>query len=124
MNQAVIIMSESTVLLDEEQISNLKELFGEGFEGIVSTYFEDFESKSQALDAALKSKDFDVVLKLAHSLKGSSLNMGATGLANVCFQVEMASKSSNFQRIEQQNLELQKLYPQTKAAFIQIINNK
>lgn len=113
-------MAEEPDLLDNEQINNLRELFSDGFKDFIQTYFTDFEQKENELTAALKDKRIDSIVKIAHSLKGSSLNMGASALAKVCYDLEMAGKRENIEEIMNSYDELQKIYPKTKQAFQQI----
>lgn len=108
-------------IVDSEQVNHLRSLFDDGFEEFITTYFNDFEEKDTVLVSAMKSKKIDQVLKIAHSLKGSSLNMGALGLANACYQIEMASRRGNYDEMVKEYAELKKIYPKTKEIFIQLI---
>lgn len=107
-------------MIDMTQINNLKSLFNEGFEPFLVSFYEDFESKEQELDAAVKSHEMDKVSKIAHSLKGSSLNLGALGLANLCSKIEVASKTGATVEIDQAQRELKAMYPLVKAEFNRI----
>jgi len=61
--------------INQAQIAELKELMEDAFEDLVSTYVQDSEDKIKALSQALEAGASDDVGSLAHSLKGSSLNM-------------------------------------------------
>ena len=108
------------LLIDMTQINNLKSLFNDGFEPFLVSFYEDFESKEQELDAAVQSHQMESVSKIAHSLKGSSLNMGALGLANLCSKIEAASKTGATVDIDQAQRELKAMYPLIKAEFNRI----
>lgn len=107
-------------LIDMTQINNLKSLFNEGFEPFLVSFYEDFEAKEQQLDAAVQTQQMETVSKIAHSLKGSSLNMGALGLANLCSKIEIASKTGATVEIDQAQRELKAMYPLIKAEFNRI----
>jgi HPt (histidine-containing phosphotransfer) domain-containing protein len=107
-------------LIDMTQINNLKSLFNEGFEPFLVSFYEDFESKEQQLDVAVKNNQMDMVGKIAHSLKGSSLNLGALGLANLCSKIEVASKTGATVDIYDAQKELKTMYPLVKAEFNRI----
>jgi len=107
-------------LIDMTQINNLKSLFNEGFEPFLVSFYEDFESKEQELEAAIQSNQMDAVSKIAHSLKGNSLNLGALGLANLCGKIEVASKTGATVDIYDAQKELKAMYPLVKAEFNRI----
>ncbi|MGE3319270.1 MAG: Hpt domain-containing protein [Candidatus Berkiella sp.] len=107
-------------LIDMTQINNLKELFNDGFEPFLVTFYEDYEKKEQELATAIKGKQIDDVAKIAHSLKGSSLNMGALGLAKLCQKIETASKNDEETEVNQAFEELKAMYPVVKAEFNRI----
>lgn len=107
-------------LLDNEQVDNLRQLFSDGFKEFVQTYFNDFEQKENELTLALKDKRIENIVKIAHALKGSSLNMGASALAKACYELEMAGKRGNIEEIMNEYDAIQKIYPKTKEAFLQI----
>lgn len=107
-------------LVDKEQIQILKQLFNVKFLEFVNTYFFDFECKEKDLSSAVKEKKFDSISRIAHSLKGSSLNMGALGLANACLQIEVASKRQRIEDVVQEYEELCKLYPKTKEIYVKL----
>jgi len=110
----------SEPLIDMTQINNLKELFNDGFEPFLVTFYEDYEKKEQELSTAIQSKQMDAISKIAHSLKGSSLNMGALGLANLCQKIEAASKHDDEIEIDEAFKELKAMYPVVKAEFNRI----
>lgn len=114
-------MANDEMLLDNEQINNLRELFGDDFDGFVQTYFKDFEEKEGELTIALKDKQMDNIVKIAHALKGNSLNIGAAALAKICHELEMAGKKGNIEEIMNGYDELQKKYPKTKEAFLHLL---
>lgn len=107
-------------LIDMTQINNLKSLFNEGFEPFLVSFYEDFESKERQLDAAVQNNQMDTISKIAHSLKGSSLNLGALGLAKLCSKIEVASKTGATVDIYEAHKELQAMYPLIKAEFNRI----
>lgn len=108
-------------VLDTAQLENLRQLFGDGFKGLVETFLTDFEEKEKILADAIKDKKIDVVVKSAHFLKGSSANMGAGKLSNICLKVEMAGKQSNLEEINTHYNALQTIYTETKTALLKLI---
>lgn len=107
-------------LIDMMQINNLKSLFNDGFEPFLISFYEDFELKEKELITAISNNQMDTVSKLAHSLKGSSLNMGALGLAGLCQKIEASSKAGDLSTVSATQKELSEMYPLIKAEFNRI----
>ena len=59
-------------------------------EELLALYFEDFPQKIKQLQMAIEQKDFELIRKLGHSLKGSSSTLSLTFLQEASFQMEMA----------------------------------
>jgi histidine phosphotransfer protein HptB len=112
-------MSED--LLDVTQLENLRQLFDEGFKGLVETFFSEFEEKEKILSNAIKNKKIDVITNTAHFLKGSSANMSAVKLSKICYDIEIAGRKNNFEEILKQYNAFQTIYAETKNAFLKII---
>jgi histidine phosphotransfer protein HptB len=108
---------QDDALIDKAQLNNLKELFSEGFSEFVQTYFNDFESREKDLIKALENNELELAKKIAHALKGSSLNMGAIGLAEVCSKLEEASKQGKVDEANEKYKGLLEMYPKTKEAY-------
>ena len=81
--------------LDSETISMLKEVMEDGFVTLLQTYLDDSKSRIAALHQALDAGDSDAVRRTAHSLKGSSGNLGAKRMAELCLHVENCGKDGN-----------------------------
>jgi HPt (histidine-containing phosphotransfer) domain-containing protein len=77
--------------IDPAQFANLLEMTGGDFafvDDLVDTYLEEGTGLVDALrDAAAAGSVADLV-RPAHSMKSSSLNVGATGLADLCRSLE------------------------------------
>jgi HPt (histidine-containing phosphotransfer) domain-containing protein len=48
------------------------------------------------MNAALKQEDVPALQRLAHSLKGSSSNLGARGIASLCVELEEQLEKGTF----------------------------
>ena len=81
--------------INQAQIAELKELMEDAFEDLVSTYVQDSEDKIKALGQALEAGEADAVGSLAHSLKGSSLNICAQPLSEIFKEVEDLGKAGD-----------------------------
>jgi HPt (histidine-containing phosphotransfer) domain-containing protein len=78
-------------------ISGLRSLQGEDETDIVAElagmFLEDARPRLSALEEAILNDDAPTVERLAHTLKGSSANMGARGMAAICARLEDAGQS-------------------------------
>ncbi len=108
----------SNEFIDKAQIDNLKQLFNEGFNDFIIGYFNEFEKKEKELSVAIDQKSFENIKKIAHALKGSSLNVGASALAKVCSEIEVAGKQGNYETSLKEYTDLKSLYPQVKEQYI------
>jgi histidine phosphotransfer protein HptB len=85
-----------TPAIDPEAIGNLRELNpgdnGEFLKEIVSIYLEDTPKRIGELKASLASGDAATFTRAAHTIKGSSSNVGAVALKGVAERMELISK--------------------------------
>ena len=95
---AALLPSESSATsippaLDQERLQTLRELDMDGDVGFFSTLLKTFlQSASADMDEikmAIASGAFDKLRDKAHSLKGSSRNIGAEGIGNICQEIEL-----------------------------------
>jgi two-component system, sensor histidine kinase and response regulator len=80
-------------------VENLRELGGsEMISELTEMFFEDSASGLATLQAAVESGDAQTVERVAHTLKGSSGNMGATRMSGVCAEIEASGASGDLAR--------------------------
>ena len=80
--------------LDHTAIATLKEVMEDDFQLLIDTFVNDSKERLQVLAAALAAGDAEEVRRSAHGLKGSSSNVGALRLAEICFQLEEAGREN------------------------------
>ncbi|GAB1261997.1 Hpt domain-containing protein [Aurantivibrio plasticivorans] len=93
-------MSDHTAL-DQDTLEMLKDVMEDGFNDLIMTYLTDSEVRVAALAEAIESRDSEAVRREAHSLKGSSGNIGATGLAGLCLVVEHKGRDGDLSGLEE-----------------------
>lgn len=83
--------------LNPETLSALKEFDKPGQNGflseIITAYLEDTAVRFLAIRAAHREADAAALSKVAHAIKGSSLNVGADGLASLMQALEKDGKA-------------------------------
>lgn len=83
--------------LDPDVLSALREVMEDDFSTLVDTFLTDSEERLQQLAVAV---DATRILETAHSFKGSSSNMGAVRLAELCHDLEQQAKEQNLSGIK------------------------
>ncbi|HEX5311115.1 hybrid sensor histidine kinase/response regulator [Aquabacterium sp.] len=73
----------------------VKALLGDDFAPLAQTYADDMTQKVNELTQLVRNQQWPEAHALAHLLKGSSLSMGASELAAVCNDIEVASKAAD-----------------------------
>ena len=77
--------------LDPDVLSALREVMEDGFSTLIDTFLADCETRLQVLRQASTAAQLS---ETAHSFKGSSSNMGAVRLAELCGQLEQDARKS------------------------------
>jgi HPt (histidine-containing phosphotransfer) domain-containing protein len=81
--------------IDKNALVELRDLMGDEFGSLIRAYLKDCRQQIDALQNALQGSDADAFVHSAHSVKGSSGNMGALLLGGLCLQAEMAGKNGH-----------------------------
>lgn len=81
--------------IDLETLSELKEMLEEEFTDLIETYISDTQAKVEQISEFIEKKDAPEVRRLAHSMKGSSVNLGINHLGDICHQLENEAASGN-----------------------------
>ena len=81
--------------LDAAMMEQLRDLLGDRFIELIETFINDGERRMNLLRDAVPKRDFTVVHGEAHGLKGSSRNIGANPLGNVCETLETIGDQKN-----------------------------
>lgn len=112
-------------LIDPEAIDNLRALNpddGDGFlRDIVGIFLEDTPSRMQELKESLAAGDTVRFTRAAHSIKGSSSNLGATPLRGVAEKLEMESRTKGLGSVNPLLEELETVFASTKAELARIV---
>ncbi len=89
-----------TSSVDAETLTMLKDVMEDDFDTLITTYIDDVIIRIPQLKAALDSQNCEELRRDAHSLKGSSSNLGAQSLAELCLQVENLAKEGETEGVE------------------------
>lgn len=81
--------------VDAGMLSQLQELLGTRFGELVDRFIGDGSRRMELLRTAVVEKDYEAIHAQAHGLKGSSRNMGANGLGDICGDLEERGRTSD-----------------------------
>lgn len=104
-------MSEARLSL--EALEELKDIMGDEFSLLIDTFLNDSIARVDALTDAIAAGDTEAVRSSAHSFKGSSSNICALRLTELCRQMEALGKAGNLANANE-------LLQQIKAEFSQV----
>lgn len=79
---------KATAPLDMELVGELKDIMADGFVTLVDSYRRDSALRLAGMQEALSAADRGQLRQLAHSLKGSSSNLGAVRVTTLCIALE------------------------------------
>jgi HPt (histidine-containing phosphotransfer) domain-containing protein len=83
--------------LDQATLNELRALDPEGSSGllaqIITSYLNDAPNLIQQMHAALAGNDIVSLTRHAHSLKSTSLSLGASRVGQIAREIELAGKS-------------------------------
>jgi HPt (histidine-containing phosphotransfer) domain-containing protein len=90
---------EHTPILNPDAIQALRELSPEGdsefLRELISIYLTDTPKQLSQLEEAITRQDAALLVRAAHTIKGSSGNFGAAGFARLAQEMEAHGKSKN-----------------------------
>ncbi len=90
-------VAETQTMLDEKVREKFRELMGENadefFIELVDLYLAESPKLVEELRAAIRERDADRLVHAAHSLKSSSVNLGARSLSDRLTELEMLGRS-------------------------------
>lgn len=107
-------------IIDHSRLESLKSVTGESFRPIISTYVEDTGSKLCLIKSALQTHDTGLISELLHSIKGSSINVGATMMASLCENYESRLSLDDQGYIRDMLISLEQTFQNTQAQLRKI----
>ncbi len=117
-------MSEPTVI-DSQTIENLRALnpgdHDEFLREIAGIFFEDTPLRIAELDDSLSKSDVSRFERAAHSIKGSSANLGASSLRAVAEKLEHESRTKGLGGVDALVAEVKAEFARAQAALTTLI---
>lgn len=116
--------SESEIpLLDTTQLDQLRAADqADTFREIISMYLEQTHSQLTELHTALADQNNEQTANIAHQIKGSSANLGASQLADACSRLEISTKSGELEVGHTLLQEIQGTFDRTRVQFQSLLD--
>jgi HPt (histidine-containing phosphotransfer) domain-containing protein len=109
------------VHIDEDILSDLKEVMEADFTRLITVYFDDAILRIENLQQSLLSRDLSSLRKVAHSMKGSSSNIGAARLAELLQKMEDMAKQGDLKDEVVLLTEIQNEFQLVRASLLEWI---
>ncbi len=93
-----------------DKLKELKELLGDTYKDLLEAYLSDGPKRLDQMRSAFQDLDFETLASAAHALKGSSSNMGAQELSEVCAEIEKLARSNSTDGLEEKVEEVMLAY--------------
>jgi len=81
-------------MIDIDTIDMLKDVLADEFNDLIRVFLEDAEKHVDEIKLAIEASDLSAIEKSAHTLKGSSSNIGALGLSSACDNMVKACRAN------------------------------
>jgi CheY-like chemotaxis protein/HPt (histidine-containing phosphotransfer) domain-containing protein len=104
--------------LDQTALDDLRMMEPDGgqfFQNIIEAYFESAPNLIDELRIGLEKDDADSVGRVAHSLKSSSGNVGASSLSRLCQEIEERARTKNLK-------DSRELKQQVEREFVRVLH--
>lgn len=103
--------------VDLETLNMLKEVMEDDFALLLQTFIDDAQTRIPQLRDQLAVGSHDELRRNAHSLKGSSGNVGATGMSEVCMRLENMARDGQLDTASALIDEVESSFEQVKVAL-------
>lgn len=87
---------------DNVILETLRDVMGDDFHHLIDTFIKDSDERIRHLHAAIAAGESDTIRRTAHSLKGSSSNIGAAQMAALCSIIETKALANELDVLPEQ----------------------
>lgn len=93
--------------IDYQALMELKDMLEDEFAELVDTFVRDTSLKLATLSELSPAEDSEEIRKVAHSLKGASINLGLVSLGEHCVSLELQAKDNRITNYPQHLSQIQ-----------------
>tara|TARA_R110002110_G_scaffold205066_7_gene417161 strand:+ start:308635 stop:309009 length:375 start_codon:yes stop_codon:yes gene_type:complete len=93
--------ASTTHAIDRAVLQGIRDICSDNndFRELVEIYLQDLDAKLTLLESAVIKPDFDTVASIAHSMKSSSMSLGAMKLGDIFAQLNTAAKENRHEQM-------------------------
>ncbi|MBK5284673.1 MAG: response regulator [Bacteroidia bacterium] len=117
--QALIVQEEHDDFINSNVIQRLKELNQrvdpDFFQVVINMFLQQSPHLIEEIKHYFEEGQYDKMGQAAHKLKGSSLNLGASNLAELCKQIEVKARNNELSGIDKMIDSLKSVYDRTES---------
>ncbi|MCK4951999.1 MAG: Hpt domain-containing protein [Gammaproteobacteria bacterium] len=106
-----------------DKLKQLRELLGDTYRDLLKAYLDDSPKRLDQMQSSFRELDFESLANTAHIMKGSSGNMGAQKLSEVCAEIEKLARNNSIDRLEEKIGEVGLAYQDVKKILEQEISS-
>ncbi|MDX2507146.1 MAG: Hpt domain-containing protein [Gammaproteobacteria bacterium] len=103
--------------IDFNTLNELKEIMGDDFDELISTFISDGKIQLDKLKLAIDSTSASEIRRIAHTLKGSCANLGAHPLSEICNKLERNATDNKLGEAKDLFEKIKTEYEQVKKAL-------
>jgi PAS domain S-box-containing protein len=111
-------------LLDKIRLKNVSLGDYEFEKDLLSSYVTDLEQKYKKLVELTTDHDMGEIIKIAHSIKGSSYSLGAVKVADEAYAIELSGKNNDWLNVNARIDKFSKLIEETSLEIENYLNHK
>ena len=104
-----------------ETLAMLKEVMEDSFNELIEMYITDSQNRIKSLSEACAANDSESVRREAHSLKGSSGNIGASIMAELTKQVEDKGREETLEGVDELIVQIEEEYKELKVILTDML---
>lgn len=108
--------------IDEKKLLELKGLLEESFSMLIVTFIQDIGEQLIKLENYVQQEKYSELSKIAHSMKGSSGNMGAKYLYSLVLELEGSCKKEELESAKKTVYLIRQHYPTLKVILEKLIS--
>ncbi len=112
----------SAAIIDDVAIQRIREINPDLVQRMVRLFLQEEAPRLlHKLGQSLQASNLQEMQDIAHSLKGSSRVLGATGLANLCEQIELKLKKNELQELDSLLQQIENTYQQVQRELSKLL---
>ncbi len=108
-------MESENTIFDREQLLKQTAHDQELANEVMNIFFEDTPGLIASIKEAVNTGDRETAILNAHSIKGSSSNIGAGQLCRIAYEIEMAGQDGDLETVLSKLPELEDAFERVKA---------